>query len=140
MTRARVRLLGPCFKTGRVGGRPNATDPKCRVSGAKPGPWPRAVDEHCEQSTPVGRAVRAGRPSLRAGTVDPRSHGAAGRTPESFNVRQPGKNASYSRALRPPCNRSWRYARGKCTSRGTPGKGGPVLGIRTPPSAKPSAS
>ncbi len=36
LTRAHVRLLGPCFKTGRVGYRPTRRKPRERLRGRKP--------------------------------------------------------------------------------------------------------
>ena len=99
-------------------------------------PWPLAVVEHCEQSTTVGRAAKAGRPSLRAGTVDPRSPQRAAH-PGALTSDKPGKDASYSRAFRPPSNRSWRYARGKCTSRDAPAK---RAGPRDPDTARRAPS
>ena len=53
MTCAHVRLLGPCFKTGRVEGRPNRHRPN--AAHARRPVRTHAVGEHCKQSTPVER-------------------------------------------------------------------------------------
>ena len=123
------------FQDGSGGGPTERHRPIVPTLGSAPAPWPHAVSEHCTQSTQLGRAAKDERPEPEGG------HGrssvaAAGRGPPSFNVEQPGNNANYSTAFRPPHNRSWRYARGKCTSRGSPEKqGGRSLEIRTRPAA-----
>ena len=137
MTRARARLLGPCFKTGRVGGRPNATDPRVPELGSGPG-TPVTRGRRALRSSPrrLSRTTGAGRPSLRAGTVDPRSPQRAVRAPGALTS-DAETDASYSRVFRPPGNRSWRCARGKCTRRDAPA-GEPVRkrDPETPPTAR----
>ena len=61
-TRARVRLLGPCFKTGRVGDRPSSP-----TSGAHSGAQPTAGradtgGRHWEQSRPIPPRTLGRRP------------------------------------------------------------------------------
>jgi len=56
MTRAHVRLLGPCFKTGRMGNRPIRRRPDAPEDGVSPRAA-AAVGEHCEQSSPVETAT-----------------------------------------------------------------------------------
>ena len=115
MTRAHARLLGPCFKTGRVEGRQKRHRPEVPRSRAQP-PIRNTRSSRTARSTSRLVANRTdGGSSLRAGTVDPRR-------PDRSQFRQlqrstPGKNASNCRIIRPPGRRSWRLARGKCTRR-----------------------
>ena len=51
MTCAHVRLLGPCFKTGRMGSQLSPQTLSDRRGGHVR--TATAVGEHCEQSTPV---------------------------------------------------------------------------------------
>ncbi|RXN15079.1 senescence-associated [Labeo rohita] len=67
LTRARVRLLGPCFKTGRVGGRPLRGPRAPVVRGPDPRPGGAARPRRTEDSPPR----RAPAPGAR-GPVPPR--------------------------------------------------------------------
>ena len=70
MTCAHVRLLGPCFKTGRVEGRPNRHRPN--AAHARQPIRTHAVGEHCKQSTPVERTQgTTGRTTAAAGSSIP---------------------------------------------------------------------
>src|SRR4029434_3663815 len=79
--RACVRLLGPCFKTGRVGSR-FAADPERRFVGRSP-PWRRGAVRHGLRTVRPGRQPRRGRgaPALPRGEEQARR----------YNVRGPGK-------------------------------------------------
>ena len=121
------------FQDGAGGGPTERHRPKVPTLGSTPAPSRRAVGEHCEQSTPVGRTRKGRRPEPEGGHG--RSSAApAGRLPTSFNV--DWVDANYSPVLWPPDSRSWRYARGKCTGRDAPARK-PVLGIGTPRAARP---
>ncbi|XP_058017592.1 collagen alpha-1(I) chain-like [Ahaetulla prasina] len=71
LTRARVRLLGPCFKTGRGGGR-RRRDPVRRRGPIPPGGATRSG---------ALRTVRPGRQSRRGGGPAPRARPAPARRP-----------------------------------------------------------
>ena len=114
-TRAHVRLLGPCFKTGRMGCRPISQRPWVSArevpSSARP-----AVCEHCEQSTQVVSAERAGGPyhggcSSVSGCSPPR--GPKHRLPKKTATLPPAASGHHT-------NRSWRASRGKCAHRRRP--------------------
>ena len=62
-TCAHVRLLGPCFKTGRM--KPyGRQQPKC-ISVHDPPEWPKAVQAHCTQSAMLDIRPRGGCQPLR---------------------------------------------------------------------------
>ncbi len=58
MTRAHVRLLGPCFKTGRMGCRPNRRRPYA-LTQEDPVPDRPRSESTAKQSSPVERAEEA---------------------------------------------------------------------------------
>ena len=134
VTRAHVRLLGPCFKTGRVEGRPGRHRP-C----APARPWPagrhrRSGSTACSppqsnrRRRPGGRAV--GRERRCASVSQPTNASPAYKTPDRGRATLPA-------GLRRPRNRSWRSRRGKCARREAAGRGAvpmvPVLrGHRAP--------
>lgn len=72
MTRAHVRLLGPCFKTGRVGDRPTRCQPPVPDGSAAASGAPRfsvhTVGVRRKGVTPLPRSV----PRLRGGDVESR--------------------------------------------------------------------
>ncbi len=95
MTRAHVRLLGPCFKTGRTGYRPIRHRPRaCRGFQNHRTP---AVGGHWRQSPPVERTL--GTPVPRPAALEslPRSEGGP-TPPESITpcpkARPPSSGAS----------------------------------------------
>ena len=69
MTRAHARLLGPCFKTGRVGCRPIRHRPEATT--ARRARARRAVRDHCGAARPVSNAP--GRPETEGRGKRPRS-------------------------------------------------------------------
>ncbi len=70
-TRAHVRLLGPCFKTGRM--RPCDRQRPWRVSMRSAPERPAAVATHCTQSATVDNRPFQRDPSHKARTATPRS-------------------------------------------------------------------
>lgn len=110
-TRAHVRLLGPCFKTGRVEGRPIRHRP-C-ADGAHPDHPRKRSPDTVAQSLAVEHPGRARRPLRRRRLLGPQ----ADRDTRGYNSQRRGANLPSSRPSDRAENRSWRSARGKCTRR-----------------------
>ena len=133
MTRAHVRLLGPCFKTGRTGCRQVRRRPYAALHGRRAPRGKGAVERHCSHSpATVGPpSPRHGPAPRRAGAAVPRSAGGPGpgrRTPLT------SQGPPASPAIWPPANRSQRSPRGSAPAATTPGAA-PAL---TGPDATPA--
>ena len=108
MTRAHVRLLGPCFKTGRVEDRPirhRPFAPRAELDCHSP-----AVATHCKQSATVEQESWSRGPLGTAGVLGP----AAGPHRRAVTPSPRGRSPS-QRASDCAQNRSWHSARRKCT-------------------------
>ena len=83
--RARVRLLGPCFKTGRRGDRQQPQTPGVERERHRAGRRPRS--EHCEQF-PKRVTGEPGRPDLQAGRrgISPRP--SSQKQQRAYNTRE----------------------------------------------------
>jgi len=104
MTRAHVRLLGPCFKTGRMGCRLNRHRPYA-LTPEDPDPDRPQSESTAKQSSPVERAeearlrrrggeflsLPAGQRDRRAITPTSRGHGSPSRSPS--DGQQAGRGA-----------------------------------------------
>jgi hypothetical protein len=79
MTRAHVRLLGPCFKTGRIGGRlSHRDDVLVTVRRDEPAP-PKTSRKRPPSTTPTRRASRSiGETSTRRNATEDHPIGRAG--------------------------------------------------------------
>ncbi len=111
MTCAHVRLLGPCFKTGRVDYRPLATDPERRIADL-PRPQRQVAEHrqavHCVQNAtmePAASPRRAGA-SVLLSSADRRAIHWQAITP----LRHPRvtRGETFPPAFSPSTSRSWR--------------------------------
>ena len=131
-TRVHVRLLGPCFKTGRVVSLEAATDPQ------SPGPASASREERSSgtvaQSLTVEHPTKGRRPARE--TADPRSSEARHRR-EAITARPRGSGLPSSRLYGRPRTGRDVPPRGKCTRRAPRHTEGRALG--SGPTCAPNA-
>ena len=131
MTRAHVRLLGPCFKTGRVEDRPIRHRPAatlCVPDRKRPARSGRAASS----ASPVERRPRA-EGTLSRGTVLGLGTSRPGRAVNSSRRPKAGQ-VTFSAGFWPPQNRSRRSTRGKCARRRQPDSRASAYASRCPAS------